>query len=263
LSYFDYPDSVTGKPVRLWYEVSGSGMPLLLIAPGGMKSAVPLWRNAPWNPMEAWSDMGFMLIAMDQRNAGRSSGPIHAAHGWHTFAEDQIALLDYLDVERFLVAGMCIGGAYAMQLLVRCPHRAAGAVLFQTIGLDDNREAFYQMYDAWAAALTPDRADVAAEDWAGLRENMYGSHKYLFACDSADLVEVAVPLMVLMGNDLYHPRSTSVRVLKDVRGAVGVEQWKSGADVAAGLEATRQFLARVRENQTGRSAGKPAGVDKP
>lgn len=250
MSYISYPDSVTGEPVNLWYEVSGSGFPLLLIAPGGMKSAIPLWARAPWNPLEAWLGQGFQLIAMDQRNAGRSTGPVHAKHGWQTFAEDQIALLDHLGIDRFVVAGMCIGGAYAAQLLVHDPHRAAGAVLLQTIGLDGNRDAFYQMYDGWAAELGPDRSDVGQADWAGLRENLYGGDKYLFACGRAELARVTAPVMVLMGNDLYHPRSASMRVLADVPGAEAVESWKTGEDVEAGLNATREFLARIRENAT-------------
>ncbi|MBM4206168.1 MAG: alpha/beta hydrolase [Gammaproteobacteria bacterium] len=245
MPFLSYPDADTGRPVRLWHEVIGSGLPLLLIAPGGMKSAIPLWRNAPWNPLQAWADAGFQLIAMDQRNAGQSTGPIHSAHSWHTFAEDQLALLDHLGVDRFVVAGMCIGGAYSAQLAVRVPERVAGMVLMQTIGLDGNRDAFLQMYDGWMTGLLAERTDVGEEDWAGLRKNMYGNDKYLFSCDSADLKGCTVPALVLKGNDLYHPASASLQVLKDVAGAELVEEWKTGDQVETGLAATRRFLGRV------------------
>jgi pimeloyl-ACP methyl ester carboxylesterase len=210
-----------------------------------MKSAIPLWRNAPWNPLSAWADLGFQLIAMDQRNAGLSTGPVHEKHGWRTFAADQVALVDYLGVGRFVVAGMCIGGAYCAQLAVLAPERVAGMVLMQTIGLDDNRDAFLQMYDGWMQGLVSEREDVRPDDWLGLRHNMYGNDNYLFSCDSVDLRRCVLPTLILKGNDLYHPASASMRVLQDVAGAELIEEWKVGDHVETGLAATRKFLLDV------------------
>ncbi len=78
--------------VKLYYEEHGEGFPVLLIAPGGMRSAVPFWYNTPWNPIEQLSPH-YRVIAMDQRNAGQSVGPISASDSWHTFTGDQLALL--------------------------------------------------------------------------------------------------------------------------------------------------------------------------
>jgi len=184
---------------------------------------------------------------MDQRNAGQATGPVDAAHGWGTFAEDQLALLDHLGIDRFIVAGMCIGGSYVMQLAVRAPDRVLGAVLMQTIGLDANREAFYQMYDAWANELASTRTDVTERDWRGLRERMYGSDKYLFSVGEAEVPSIRTPTLVLMGNDLYHPASASRRGAEQVPGAMLVERWKTGEDIEAGLGVTLDFLHRVAE----------------
>ena len=49
--------------------------PILLLAPGGMRSANNFWNNMPWNPREKLQDQ-FELIGMDQRNAGTSTAPI-------------------------------------------------------------------------------------------------------------------------------------------------------------------------------------------
>ncbi len=81
------------------YEVHGSGHPLLLLAPGGMRSATSFWGRAPFHPIPEFSGQ-YRVIAMDQRNAGRSRAPITAADGWHSYADDQLALLDELEVER-------------------------------------------------------------------------------------------------------------------------------------------------------------------
>ena len=70
------------------------------------------------------------------------AGGLLPSDGWHTYTQDQIALLDHLGVDRFAVAGMCIGGPYAMGLIAEVPERVSAAVLFQTIGLTSNRGAF-------------------------------------------------------------------------------------------------------------------------
>ena len=59
----------------IYFEEHGSGFPLLLIAPGAMNSTIEMWANATINPLALYED-AFHLIAMDQRNAGRSFGPL-------------------------------------------------------------------------------------------------------------------------------------------------------------------------------------------
>ena len=127
--------------VQLYYEIHGEGFPILMIAPGGMRSSIPFWEKAPWNPIDQLSSH-YQVIAMDQRNAGQSIAPITGEENWQTFAEDQVALLDHLGINDFHVAGMCIGGPYIMGLIEAVPARVASAVIFQSIGLADNRDAF-------------------------------------------------------------------------------------------------------------------------
>ncbi len=245
MSKICYQDRLTGRPVSLNVEVHGTGFPVLLIAPGGMKSSIPLWKNAPYNPITYWSEKGFQVVAMDQRNAGQSSGPVSAGHGWETFMDDQIAVLDELGIDKFIVAGMCIGGSYVMQLLHRMPDRAVGGVLFQTIGLDQNRDAFYQMYDGWASALAPTRPDVSLADWAGLRSNMYDSEQFLFCVGEKDLPDIKAPVLVLQGNDLYHPASASRIVASGVPHGKLIEAWKTGADIEIAQHQTLKFLSQI------------------
>ena len=60
--------------VSLYYEEYGSGYPLLLFAPGGMRSSIDFWRRSPFDPTAELAQ-DFRVIAMDQRNAGRSRAP--------------------------------------------------------------------------------------------------------------------------------------------------------------------------------------------
>src|SRR5215204_3155645 len=89
---------------EIYYEIHGAGFPILLYAPGGLKSEASMWGGSspaypngfPWmDPRTALSDK-YTVIAMDQRNAGRSVADVKPDHGWHTFAADHLALIDHL-----------------------------------------------------------------------------------------------------------------------------------------------------------------------
>jgi pimeloyl-ACP methyl ester carboxylesterase len=226
--------------VELYYEEHGAGFPVLLIAPGGMRSASSFWERAPWNPVDDLADR-YRVITMDQRNAGRSRAPITADDGWHVYTRDQLALLDHLGVESFHVAGMCIGGSFCMALIEAVPERVASAVLLQTIGLSDNRQAFYDMFDSWATELRPARPEVDDLAWERFKHDMYDGD-FLFTVDREFLKDCQTPLLVLCGNDLYHPRQTSLDVAALAPRAELVEHWKEGQDQAAARVRVRQFL---------------------
>ena len=63
---------------EIHYEEYGQGYPILLFAPGGMRSRAEVWHDPEGGPPRPWSDWTISLaglyrvIAMDQRNAGRS-----------------------------------------------------------------------------------------------------------------------------------------------------------------------------------------------
>src|SRR3954469_17150857 len=98
----------TRGEVRIHYEESGSGYPVVLFAPGLMRSSVSRWTNTDLKPLEVLNE-GYRVIAMDQRNAGESTAPITATDSWVDYAQDAIGLIDHLALERFAVWGRCIG----------------------------------------------------------------------------------------------------------------------------------------------------------
>jgi len=241
--------SFTFDGTEIHFDEYGTGFPVLLIAPGGMKSAASFWESTPWNPIPQLSET-FRVIAMDQRNAGRSSGPISADDSWDTYTRDQLALLDYLGIEKFHAVGMCIGGPYVMGLIEAAPERVSAGVLFQTIGLSHNREAFYDMFDAWATPLSSTRPEIAEEVWAQFRGNMYDSDNLLFNVDETFVKSVKTPLLVFEGNDLYHPSETSVAVAELAQNAILVRDWQSGPSMALAAKNFFDFLLRESVNET-------------
>ena len=123
---------------RIWYTVQGTGFPLLTLAPGGMRSSVPLWEAAAINPLTAYAGQ-YQMIAMDQRNAGQSAGPLETGDPWGAYAADQLAVMDHLGIDRFLVFGCCIGGPFILKLLELAPERVVAAVLEQPVGIIDEQ----------------------------------------------------------------------------------------------------------------------------
>jgi len=229
--------------VTLHYEESGDGFPILLFAPGGMRSAIPFWEKSPWNPITALSPH-FRVIAMDQRNAGGSTAPVTAADGWHTYTADHLALLDHLGIERCHVLGGCIGGPYCLGVMQAAPERVAAAVLQQPIGADGaNRQAFYEMFDGWADALKASRPEVPESAWTAFRGRMYDGD-FVFNVDREFVAQCAIPMLVLMGADLYHPTVTSREIARLAPNATLIERWKEPDVVEQTVATVIDFLQR-------------------
>lgn len=223
------------------YEVHGTGFPVLTLAPGGMRSAGDFWARMPWNPVTELSG-AHQVITMDQRNAGASTAPITGDESWATYAADQLALLDHLGVERCHVVGMCIGGAFIASLLTTAPERIERAVVLQPIGLDGNREAFHEMFDAWADEQRPAHPEAGPQQWAAYRSALYDSEFPLFSVPAEALGSVASPVLVLRGNDQYHPVSASELFVDSVPGARMLEHWKDEEHLPAAAAAIAGFL---------------------
>lgn len=227
---------------RIHYQVHGEGFPLLAIAPGGLRSHIGAWQNRPIVPS---SDLAgsYRVITMDQRNAGTSWAPISAQDDWRTYTADQLALLDHVGAKRFHVIGMCIGGAHIMSLIKAAPERVASAVLLQPIGLENNRQAFIELADSWWNEIRPQHPEATDADYASFVHNMFGSD-FVFSASPADVAACQVPLLVLLGNDLYHPPGISRRVAHLAPQGSLIEEWKEGPAQRAALERILAFLAQ-------------------
>jgi pimeloyl-ACP methyl ester carboxylesterase len=229
----------------IYYEESGnpSGFPVLLIAPGGMKSSMDKWSMSPWNPLDRLAEE-YRIIAMDQRNAGSSRGPIGADHGWSDYTLDQLGLMNHLGIDRFIAVGMCIGGSYLYALMAGAPERVAGSVMMQPIGVDNNRDDFYAMFDAWRDEIAADHLDLGADDWERFKTNMFGG-EFMFNATTEQMGTIATPILLLRGNDLYHPASTSDTIASVAPHVTYVTEWKEDAAVEPAAKVIDDWMWQV------------------
>jgi pimeloyl-ACP methyl ester carboxylesterase len=228
--------------VSIYYEVHGEGFPLVLFAPGGVRSSIPIWSRAAYDPIRELSS-DFRVIALDQRNAGKSRAPVRAGDGWHVYTRDHLALLDHLGIERAHLLGNCIGPSFALALIAAAPERATAAVLQQAIGAtEENRPLFRAAFDTWASELAPHHPDASAEDFAAYRERLFGGD-FVFSVSRAAVRESTTPLLVLAGNDAHHPYETSREIASLAPNAELVEpSWKEPERVPETVQRVRAFL---------------------
>ena len=227
--------------VSIYYEEYGTGYPILLFAPGGMRSSIEFWAHSPFDPTRELA-ANFRVIAMDQRNAGKSSGPISADDGWETYTGDHIALLDHLAIKQCHVMGGCIGGSYSLGIIKAAPSRISAAILQNPIGLSPrNRDLFFKMFDTWADALKSQHPKLDDAAQRRFRDRMYGGD-FVFNVSRDFVRSCKTPMLILCGNDDYHPMETSKEIAALAPNAELVENWKPPDVLAATVKRVREFL---------------------
>ncbi len=238
----------TKGDVRIHYEETGSGFPILLTPGGGLNSLVSNWPGQVFNAMDEFKN-DFRCITMDQRNAngGESSGPVPVNDPWGAFADDQLGLMDHLDIREFFFMGYCIGGPFALKLMERAPERVVAGVLCQPVG--HNPEFPDSMYDSghdsWGPELCARRPDVTMETVDKYLHNLYRVDPDFVYSVSRDFVRSCqTPMPVLPDNTPSHSYEAAMEVVELApKAEVTVYPWKEQKDVLANtINQVRDFL---------------------
>ncbi len=226
----------------IYYEEYGSGYPILLIAPGGLSSMISAWDRAAINPLSVLAE-DFRLIAMDQRNAGRSVGPFPTTRPWDAYLDDQLMVMDHLRCPTFHVFGCCIGGPYGLKIAHDAPDRVSAAVLEQPMGMvPENQRGWLERSHLWAANLAESREDLNAEDAARFIDAMW-QPEFVSSLTRAEVAEIALPVCVLPGVDEVHPTVIGREIGQLIAGSIVIEPWKGAPEhTEAATKIVRQFL---------------------
>ena len=112
--------------VRMHYELTGSGEPVVLIPGLGQTARV-------WDPLTPILAEHFTVIQIDNRGIGQSLQK-RPARRLDDYVSDCLELLDALQVDRAHVVGMSFGGVLAQRFAADHPGRVGRLVLISTTG---------------------------------------------------------------------------------------------------------------------------------
>ena len=247
----------TGKfyergPVRIYYEETGSGVPLLLIPGGGLNSTIAALAN-PFNAIEEFKSE-YRCIAADLRNApsGQSTGPVEVDRPWESYADDQLGLMDHLGIDKFMVMGFCIGGPFIWSLLKRAPNRIAAAVVAQPVGwrpemLDPTYSG--RFWTTWGATLITKRPEITLETTARFVRKMFEtSPDFVFTVTRDFVRSCQNPVLILPDEVPAHPYAVAMECAMLAPNAeVSIFPWKQPRErIPLAVRQIRSFLRAHR-----------------
>ncbi|HWT99158.1 MAG TPA: alpha/beta hydrolase, partial [Terriglobales bacterium] len=105
-----------------YYATYGSGQPLLLLHG-------PLGNADYWGNQVQDFAQHYQVIVLDSRGHGRSTRDAKL-YSYHLLADDVLALLDLLRIDRVSIVGWSDGGNIALQLAITHPERLSKVFLF-------------------------------------------------------------------------------------------------------------------------------------
>lgn len=128
---------------NIYYELHGSGSPLLMIA--GMSS-----DSKSWQFVVKQLRKHHRLIIFDNRGCGRTTNDA-GAFDLKDLADDAVELLDYLEIEKASVIGHSMGGMIAQELVLANPERVDKLILASSSPQlsEQANDILNELYDEW------------------------------------------------------------------------------------------------------------------
>jgi 3-oxoadipate enol-lactonase len=124
-----------GEGVSLHRQIRGQGPPVLLVHAGGFDGRM-------WDPLAQRLEDRFTLVIPDLRGHGRTPLPPEP----YADAEDLMAVLDELGIDRAAVVGASFGGRVALELATAAPDRVAALALLASALADHEPSAELQAF---------------------------------------------------------------------------------------------------------------------
>jgi pimeloyl-ACP methyl ester carboxylesterase len=169
--------------LRLYYETQGSGLPVVLIH--GLSGSHDLWKYQV--PAVA---ARYHAITLDLRGHGQSDKP-PGPYSIPTFADDVLALLNLLDVERAVMVGLSMGGGTVQTFALAHPERVRALGLISTSSEFPaaTRQRFYE------------NADIAEREGMGPLGERLVSSWFAPAFRERDAAEFDLNVRATLAND--------------------------------------------------------------
>lgn len=235
-------------PVNIYYEEAGSGFPLLILPGGGLNATVAGLDNHAFNPLKEFSDR-YRVIALDLRNSnnGKSTGPLEIKETWDGFTNDQLALMNHLKLDRFMVMGFCIGGPMIWNLLKQAKERILCATFVHPSGYISSHPDIYYNNNitGWAPEFIKKQPEITLEMASKFLVNMYTNRAdFVFTVNRDFVRSCETPILVLPDDIPAHPYSTAMETaLLAPNAQVSLYPWKENdRKIQLALQHIKGFL---------------------
>ncbi len=114
--------TATINGIGIQYDMSGAGPPVLFLNGHGT-------RAAHWERQRHALESRYRVITFDDRAAASSRVPAEAVYPVPQMADDAVALLDHLGIERAHLVGRSTGGLIAQEIALRHAERVRSLTL--------------------------------------------------------------------------------------------------------------------------------------
>lgn len=189
--------------IDMYYAVYGEGDPVLLVH-GGLANA------GIWEAQVAALASRYQIIVADSRGHGRSTRNARKPLHYRDMADDYVALLSALGIDKVAVVGWSDGAIIGLDIAMRHPGRLsrlfAHAANFDASGLTGAGGAAWGRYDRWAREshrrMSGGRCgrNGGAGDYEALKRAMRPMWRNEPGWSVRDLARISVPTTVVLGD---------------------------------------------------------------
>ena len=234
--------------VQLHFEIVGEGGPWLALITGGRRSYaefVPLAGRIAGH--------GYRVVLHDRRNTGASQIVVDAGDDdlgeEEIWTDDVVALMDHLGASPAVYGGASSGARTCLLTCLRHPEAVRALVLMRVTGGAFAARRLPEMYYSqfiraareggmaavcateqireriaahppngpYLAGLDPERYIAVMSRWLAKFES--GLHSPVMGVTDAELASIAVPTLVVPGNDRTHSSSSALAAARQIPGS--------------------------------------------
>lgn len=236
-----------------------------------------LWSAEMWEPQILALSRHFRVIVPELWGHGQSGALPPSTQNLQELARQHLELLDGLGIEKFAVAGLSVGGMWAVELALRIPDRVAGLALLGTFAGREPAQSkaryFSMLHAVESVGAVPDsiidamlpmffgsktlahrqdliegfRSRLREAGSRNLLESLIPLGRMIFSRRDAlaDLRQLKMPSLVVTGEEDRSRPPAEGRQMADVLGCKFVELAGAGhlSSLEAPNEVTKQLAA--------------------
>ncbi len=210
---------VKANGIQMNYELSGKKASPVLMLSHSLGSSLLMW-----NPQMKALEAHFQVLRYDIRGHGKSEAP-PGAYTLELLAEDAVALLDMLEIEKVHWVGLSMGGMIGLSVALNYPKRLRSLALCDTMAVvpQEAQPIWQERIDAVSEKGVASQLEATMERWftpSYLKSNphMLGIIRKEFLSTPAEgylgciyairrlnylerLYEIRIPTLIMVGED--------------------------------------------------------------